>query len=762
MDVLSRLAVGRTDRLVHSERIPARAAQFSEWPDWLTSEIREAFVERGIARPWIHQAEAANLAFGGQHVVLSTGTASGKSLAFGMPVLQAIHDGLSAPNGRGATALYLSPTKALANDQLRSLSGLGLTWLRAATYDGDTPIESRNWSRNHANYVLTNPDLIHHSMLGSHQSWAPFLRRLRYIVIDECHAYRGVFGAHVAEVIRRLRRICESYGSSPIVICASATVAQPGDAATRLVGSRVDEVTVDGSPAGERVIALWEPELTAFTGENGAPIRRTATAECADLLADLVVEGAQSLAFVRSRKAAESVAVMTRDLLLDVDPSLTQSVASYRGGYLPEERRELESRLRSGSLRALATTNALELGIDISGLDAVITAGWPGTRASLWQQFGRAGRSGAPALSIFIARDEPLDTYLVHHPSAMLGRPVEANVFNPENPYVLAPHLCAAASELPLTAEDAVRWFGAGSLALLDSLVADGFLRKRPTGWYWTRRDRASDLADLRGTGGPPVRIVEEGTGRILGTMDVAAAHANAHPGAVYIHQGVTHLVTSLNLADSVATVIEQDVDYSTSAREVSDIRILEELERVNLGEATMSFGRVHVSSQVVAFMRRRAITGEVLGEEALDMPVRELETTAVWWTLNDAQIIDSAIDATDVPGAAHAAEHASIGMLPLFATCDRWDIGGVSTAHHIDTGRMTVFVYDGLAGGAGFAEYGYHHAREWLTATRELIAECSCESGCPACIQSPKCGNANNPLDKPGAIAFLDQLLNH
>jgi DEAD/DEAH box helicase domain-containing protein len=429
---------------VHSERIPARAAQLANWPDWLAPEIREAFAERGIDRPWIHQAEAANLAHRGQHVVLSTGTASGKSLAFGMPVLQAIHDGLSAPNGRGATALYLSPTKALANDQLRSLSGLGLTWLRAATYDGDTAVEARNWARNHANYVLTNPDLIHHSMLGSHQSWAPFLRRLRYIVIDECHAYRGVFGAHVAEVIRRLRRICESYGSAPIVICASATVAQPGDAATRLVGSRVDEVTADGSPAGERVIALWEPELTAFTGENGAPIRRTATAECADLLADLVVEGAQSLAFVRSRKAAESVAVMTRDLLLDVDPSLTESVASYRGGYLPEERRELESRLRSGSLRALATTNALELGIDISGLDAVITAGWPGTRASLWQQFGRAGRSGAPALSIFIARDEPLDTYLVHHPSAMLGRPVEANVFNPENPYVLAPHLCAA------------------------------------------------------------------------------------------------------------------------------------------------------------------------------------------------------------------------------------------------------------------------------------------------------------------------------
>lgn len=760
VDVLGRLATGRPDRLVHVERLPARTAQLATWPEWLDGSLRETFIARGIAQPWTHQRTAADLAHERTHVVLATGTASGKSLAFGMPALQAILEGTSAPNGRGATVLYLAPTKALAQDQLRSLNSLDLPWLRAATFDGDTPDDERAWVRNHANYVLTNPDMLHHGMLPAHAAWAPFFRRLRVIVIDECHAYRGVFGAHVAEVIRRLRRIAEHYGSAPTVICASATVADPDDAASRLVGDQVIAVTEDGSPSGERVIALWEPALTAFTGENGAPIRRTATAESGELLADLVVEGAQTLAFVRSRKAAESVAMMTRDLLLDVDPALMTSVASYRGGYLPEERRDLEARLRSGELRALATTNALELGIDISGLDAVLTAGWPGTRASLWQQFGRAGRSGAPALSIFIARDEPLDAYLVHHPEAMLGRPVEGNVFNPANPYVLGPHLCAAAAEFPLTLDDAVRWFGDTAPALLDDLVAQQLLRKRPKGWFWTKRERASDLADLRGTGGGPVRIVEEGTGRILGTVDAASAHAQAHPGAIYAHQGVTHLVTSLDLADSVATVVEADVDYTTNARELSEIDIVEEIEVRHLGDATISVGVVDVTSQVVAFQRRRAMSGELIGEEALELPEHELRTVAVWWTLSPAQLEASGLDPADLPGAAHAAEHASIGLLPLFATCDRWDIGGVSTALHADTGRLTVFVYDGLAGGAGFAEYGYHHAREWLGATRALIAECPCESGCPACIQSPKCGNANNPLDKAGAVALLDLLL--
>ena len=775
-DVLGRLTAGRPDRLRHTATIPARTATTADWPLWVPPELVTAWAGQGIDRPWRHQVEAAEFAHAGRDVVLATGTASGKSLAFTLPALAAVHRGLTAPNGRGSTTMYLAPTKALAHDQLRALTELGLPWLRAATVDGDASGDERAWARAHANYVLTNPDLIHRSMLAQHSTWAPFLRRLDYIVIDECHNYRGVFGAHVAAVIRRLRRTCERYGASPVVIAASATVADPHISIARLVGGPVEAVTDDTSPRARKVIGLWQPAIVDRpSGADGTPggdgtsgrdgkatvTRRSATAETADLLADLVVEGLQSLAFIRSRRGAEAVAMMTRDLLSEIDPALVAGVASYRAGYLPEERRALEAQLRDGTIAAMAATNALELGIDISGLDAVITAGWPGTRASLWQQVGRAGRSGEPALALFVARDDPLDTYIAQHPEIVFGQPVEATVFDPENRYVLAPHLCAAASEFPLTADDAVRWFGASAIARLDELAAAGLLRKRSNGWFWTSRDRASDLADLRGTGGPPVRIVEDGTGRILGSLDNAAAHANLHPGAVYTHQGVTHIVTSLDLSEAVATVREEEVDYTTDAREVSDIRITSVMDTQRWGDGEISFGNVEVTSQVVSFQRRRVLTGEFLGEQALELPERELSTTAVWWTVSPEQISSAELEDVDVPGAAHAAEHASIGLLPLFATCDRWDIGGVSTALHPDTGRATVFVYDGYPGGAGFAEHGYRVARAWLGGTRTLIAECRCDRGCPSCIQSPKCGNGNDPLDKAGAIRLLDQLLN-
>ena len=758
--VLDRLTVGRPERLRHVHAVPAREATHADWPDWLPEPVVQALAGRGITRPWLHQVRAADTARAGRHVVLATGTASGKSLAFTMPALAAVHGGLAAANGRGATVLYLAPTKALAHDQLRALGELHLPWLRAIAVDGDTPEEERTWARAHANLIVTNPDLLHHSLLPRHSAWAPFLRRLSVIVVDECHAYRGVFGSHVASILRRLRRLAHHYGASPVVFAASATVAEPGLSAARLIGAGVEEFTDDTSPHGRTVVGLWQPALTALTDELGEPVRRSATAETADLLADLVVEGLQSLAFIRSRRGAEAVAMMTRDLLEDVDPALVPRIASYRAGYLPEERRALEQQLRDGTIAAMAATNALELGIDVSGLDAVITAGWPGTRASLWQQMGRAGRSGAPALGIFVARDDPLDTFIADHPESVFDRPVEATVFDPANRYVLAPHLCAAAAEIPLTADDAMTWFGPTAVDRLEELAADGLLRKRPAGWFWTSNARASDLADLRGAGGGPVRIVEDGTGRLLGTLDLAAAHAQLHPGAVYLHQGVTHLVTDLDLDAGVALVVERDVDYITDAREVSDIRIVEEQRTEPWGDATLSLGTVDVSAQVVAFTRRRAITGEFLGIETLDLPARELRTTAVWWTVSAAQVGAAALDAVDLPGAAHAAEHASIGLLPLFATCDRWDIGGVSTPLHPDTGRPTVFVYDGYPGGAGFAERGHEIARDWLGATRALIAACPCERGCPSCVQSPKCGNGNDPLDKAGAVRLLDALL--
>ncbi|RII13081.1 ATP-dependent RNA helicase SrmB [Streptomyces sp. YIM 130001] len=762
--VLDRLAAGgdRAARITHTEHLPPRAGRHAVWPHRIRPEVVAAVQKAGIADPWAHQAQAAELALDGRSVVVATGTASGKSLAYLVPVLSALLDGSEAPNGRGATALYLAPTKALAADQCRAVKELADPLgksVRPAVYDGDTPFEEREWVRQYANYVLTNPDMLHRGILPSHPRWSSFLRALRYVVIDECHTYRGVFGSHVAQVLRRLRRLCARYGSEPVFLLASATAAEPSAAAGRLTGLPVEEVADDASPRGDLVFALWEPPLTELHGEQGAPVRRTATAETADLLTDLTLQGVRSVAFVRSRRGAELISVIAKERLAEIDRSLVGRVAAYRGGYLPQERRALERALHSGDLLGLAATTALELGVDVSGLDAVVIAGYPGTRASLWQQAGRAGRTGGGALAVLVARDDPLDTYLVHHPEAIFQRPVETTVLDPGNPYVLAPHLCAAAAELPLTESD-LSLFGPGTEEVLPQLEAAKLLRRRAKAWHWTRRERAADLTDIRGQGGPPVQVVESGTGRLLGTVDAAASHTAVHEGAVHLHQGRTYLVEKLDLEDSVALVKEASPPYSTTARDTTAISVLETEVTVPWGEGRLHYGSVEVTNQVVAFLRRRLITGEVLGESKLDLPPRTLRTRAVWWTVTEDQLDAARINPEILGGALHAAEHASIGILPLFATCDRWDIGGVSVPLHPDTLLPTVFVHDGEPGGAGFAEQAFRTAREWLTATHGAIASCECEAGCPSCIQSPKCGNGNEPLHKRGAVRLLTELL--
>lgn len=748
------------ERLRHVELLPAREATTAPWPTWAHADVRAAYERTGVREPWAHQARAADLVHAGRHVVVATGTASGKSLAYQLPALSTILAARGRRGERGATAIYLAPTKALAADQLAGLTALA-TGVRATTHDGDSPPELRDWTRDHAEYLLTNPDMLHHSLLPGHARWASFWKSLRYVVVDECHHYRGVFGAHVAQVLRRLRRVAARYGASPVFVLASATAASPADTAARLTGLEVDAVTDDASPRGQVAVGLWQPPLTSYDGENGAAVRRAASSEAADLLADLVSDGVRTLAFVRSRRGAEHVALTAAELLREVDPSLGSRVAAYRGGYLPEERREIERSLRDGSLLGLAATNALELGIDVAGLDAVLVAGFPGTRAALWQQVGRAGRAGQDALGLLVARDDPLDTYLVTHPDALFGAPVEATVFDPSNPYVLAPHLCAAAAEIPLTVDE-LDLFGPTTASVVDGLVAAGLLRRRSAGWFWTDRRRASDLADLRSTGGQAVQLVEQTTGRVVGTVDAGRAHGSVHTGAVYVHRGETWLVDELSLDDHVAMMRRADPPYSTSAREVTEIRVVEEQTATTWGECGLALGTVDVSHQVVGFLRRREPGGEVMGEQPLDLPARTLRTSAVWWTVPDAALATSGIDPADLPGAAHAAEHCSIGLLPLFATCDRWDIGGVSTVVHPDTGVLTVFVYDGHPGGAGFAERGYGAAGAWLRATRETIVACACPEGCPSCVQSPKCGNQNNPLDKAAAVQLLDVLLQH
>ncbi|MDP9391734.1 MAG: DEAD/DEAH box helicase [Actinomycetota bacterium] len=739
--------------VTHVHHVPVRESRTLPWPAWVDPDLRDRLEERGVGAPWRHQVDAAQLARDGRHVVVATGTASGKSLAYQLPALTRL-----AEDPR-ACVLYLAPTKALARDQLASVATLADPSVRPAAYDGDTPGEERDWVRRHSRWIVTNPDMLHRGILPAHSKWSSTLRRVAYVVVDECHAYRGVFGSHVGHVLRRLRRICRRYGAEPVFVLASATVADPAAAATRLVGAPVEAVTEDGSPRPGATFALWEPPLTERTGEHGAPLRRSAAADAAGLLADLVERGARTLAFVRSRRSAETVAEQARRLLHDRGrDDLVRRVDSYRGGYLPEERRELERALSAGDLLGVATTNALELGIDIAGLDAVVLAGYPGTLASLWQQAGRAGRGQKESLVVFVARDDPLDHYLAHHPRAVFGRPIEATVTDPANPYVLGPQLCCAAAELPLRPEDLGDFGGAAAEAQVEELVAAGQLRRRPTGWFWAGRGRPD--VDIRGSGGEPVSIIEAGTGRLLGTVDADAAHSTVHDGALYVHRGDTFVVDEFDVADACAVVHAESPEWTTVARDVTDLGIVSIDRTRRLGPVTAHTGVVDVTNQVVAYQRRRLGTGEVLAEFPLDLPARQLRTRAVWLTLDGRAVERAEVDDVELPGSLHAAEHAAIGMLPLLATCDRWDLGGLSTALHQDTGTAAIFVYDGHPGGAGFSERGFAVLRRWLQATRATVASCECESGCPSCVQSPKCGNGNEPLDKAGAVRVLDVVL--
>ncbi|MFC7451297.1 DEAD/DEAH box helicase [Rhodococcus daqingensis] len=746
------------DPLTHVAELPARESRFTQWPSWIHPDVVDAVRGNGIPLPWTHQEAAASLAASGSHVVVATGTASGKSLAYQLPVLTAL-----AEDPR-ATALYLSPTKALGADQIRAAIALteqaeSLATVYPNAFDGDTAAEVRQWVRANSRWIFTNPDMLHIGMLRSHQRWSHFFRNLRYVVIDECHSYRGVFGSNVALVLRRLRRIAHRYAADPVFILASATTAAPGAAASRLIGADCKEVTVDGSPHGPRTVALWEPPLLAeVTGENGAPVRRAAGSEAARIMADLMVEGARTLTFVRSRRGAELTAMGTKRLLAESAPDLTERVAAYRAGYLAEDRRELEAALADGTLLGAATTNALELGVDIAGLDAVVVAGFPGTVASFWQQAGRSGRRGEGSLVVLVARDDPLDTYLVHHPAALLDKPVEATVTDPSNPYVLGPQLLCAAMELPLSHTE-VEQFGA--VELLTRLAEQGLIRRRAHGWFVTAESNPHAAVDIRGGIGTQVAIVDAESGRMLGTVDGGRAPATAHPGAVHLHQGESFVVDTLDLEEGLALVHAETPEWSTSARETTEIVVTSVLEHDDHGPVTVALTEVEVTHQVVGYLRRLP-SGEVLDSVELDMPPQRLNTRAVMYTVTPELMERAGITADCFPGSLHAAEHAAIGLLPLVATCDRGDIGGVSTALHQDTGLPTVFVYDGHQGGAGFADRGHAELLRWLHATRDAIGSCECAAGCPSCVQSPKCGNGNDPLDKDGAVRLLGAVLDH
>jgi DEAD/DEAH box helicase domain-containing protein len=750
------LELARPDTLRWIERIPARSGNPVPWPEWVPAELRNRLQDRGIDRPWSHQAATAELAASGRHVVVATGTASGKSLGYQLPVLTAL---LERPR---ATALYLSPTKALAADQLRSLEELGLPGVRPAGYDGDTPLTEREWVRDHARLVLTNPDMLHHSVLPQHARWRRLFRGLQYVVIDECHAYRGLFGSHVALVLRRLRRIAALYGASPVFVFASATVADPGAAATRLLGDEVEVVGVDGAPRAGADFVLWEPPVVSdgAGGDDRAPRRRPAAAEAADLLARLVHRGARTLAFTRSRHGAEQAAISARRQLSDAGPLLRDLVEPYRGGYLPEERRDLERRLASGDLLGLATTNALELGVDIAGLDAVVLAGFPGSIASVWQQAGRAGRGRTRALVVFVARNDPLDTYLVHHPEAIFGRPVEAAVTDPANARLLRQHLECAAAEHHLCAADLDLFGGENAcLPVISDMVRDRVLRVRPTGWYQAIPGHPADAVDLRGSGGQ-VLVVEADTGRLLGTVDAASAPGAVHPGAVHLHRGTSYLVDELDLDAGVALVHAAAVDWTTSPLVESQVHLLPGGTGRNLARGVRTgVAPAEVTSRVIGYRRRRP-GGELLDSVELEMPEHCLTTRALWFGVPPETLLARGLPEAELPGALHAVEHAAIALLPLYAGCDRSDVGGLSTMLHPDTGLPTVLIHDGFPGGVGFADRGHQVMTEWLTAVRDAIRSCGCRSGCPGCVQSPTCASGNHPLAKAGAVVVLDAVV--
>ena len=751
---------GGEEPLRHVADLDPRTGSRQPWPAWVGADLVRALADRGIDQPWSHQVDAAELAYAGRHVVLSTGTASGKSLAYQLPILTTL---AADPRAR---ALYLSPTKALGHDQLRNAQALcaaipALADVAPSAYDGDSSAEARQFVRERSRWIFSNPDMIHLSLLRNHARWAVFLRNLRYLVVDECHYYRGIFGSNVALILRRLQRLCARYGAAPTVLFASATTAAPAETAAALLGQSVTAVTDDGSPQGGRTVALWEPALlTDLIGENGAPVRRSAASEAARVMADLIAEGARTLTFVRSRRGAELTALGAKARLENVAPELVPLVATYRAGYLAEDRRTLEHALAEGQLRGLATTNALELGVDIAGLDAVVLAGFPGTVASFWQQAGRAGRRGQSALIVLIARDDPLDTYLVHNPAALLDRPIERVVIDPANPYVLGPQLLCAATELPLT-ESEVRVLEAESVA--ESLVDDGLLRKRPGGYFPAPGLDPHPAVDIRGSVGGQIAILETDTGRILGNTSAGQAPATVHPGAVYLHQGDTYLVDSLDFESGLAFVHAADPGYSTFAREVTDIAVTGEGEVHTHGPVSIGLVPVSVSHTVVGYLRR-GLDGAVIDFVDLDMPTHRLQTKAVMCTITPEALQDSGIDPLRVPGSLHAAEHAAIGLLPLVASCDRGDIGGVSTASGPGPGELaglpTIFVYDGYPGGAGFADRGFEQLGPWWSATAAAIEACECRCGCPSCVQSPKCGNANDPLDKAGAVRTLRLVL--
>ena len=756
LDFLSHLEAqtNYAGQIAHVEHIPPRKATYAELDKPLPDKFQDCLAKHGLLPLYTHQAEAVNKARQGKNVMVATSSASGKTLCYNIPVSEAL---LSDGDGR---ALYLFPTKALAQDQLRGLYELFCPDLlqaeEFATFDGDTPQAERAGIRKRARIVLTNPDMLHVGILPNHQSWSRLLRHLRYVVIDEAHIYRGIFGSHVAGVLRRLRRLCSLYGSTPQFICCSATIANPGEHAERLVGLPFEVVDGDGSPHGGKDFVFWNPPVM----DKAKSVRRSANSEATNLFTELVSRNTRTLTFARTRRLTELIYIYSKRRLAELGDGWPEKIKPYRAGYLPQERRQIEQELFSGQLLGVVATNALELGIDIGDLEATVLAGYPGSIASTWQQAGRSGRSQDKSLSFLVALDNPLDQYFMRHPDSFFQKSFENALINPTNPYILRAHLLCAAWECPLDSDDE-KVFGSALIQEREALEEQGILKERNQKWYLSPAIAyPAQAVNIRSTTGQNFAVVDTSTDSLLETVEASVALFQIHPGAIYLHQGESYLVTELDLTNRTAYVVPTTAAYYTQTKEIEDLHILKVSRNKSLGQVKVHLGEVEVTTTVVGFKKKAQFTEEVIGEEPLDLPPQCFPTVALWFDLPPEAVTRLVESQLDFAGGLHATEHAAIGILPLFALCDRNDIGGVSTPLHPDTGKAQIFIYDACPGGIGIAEKGFDMIVELWQATLRAIAECPCQEGCPSCIQSPKCGNNNKPLDKEAARMLLEGLL--
>jgi DEAD/DEAH box helicase domain-containing protein len=729
----------------------AREASFAPLPPAVDPDLSADLADKGIRELYAFQRVCFDRACDGYNVTVVSPTASGKSLAFQLPVLDHL---LKHP---GATALFLYPTKALIEDQLAKLREMErcMARINTAVYDGDTDPDARRQLRKFGRLILSNPDSLHYSILPHHESWSRFMRGLAFIVVDEGHYYHGVLGSHMALLLRRLRRLANFYGAHPVFFVTSATIDEPGKFASQLTGELVHNVDSSGAPKGQQTLLLFNPRIV----DKQNNIRKSVMKEALWLFQRAVQEDVRTIVFTKSRQEAELLYKYVRDAGAGKGQRLGDRVATYRAGYLPAVRRGIEHRLSSGELTGVIATNALELGIDIGHLDVSITAGYPGSVTSLFQQMGRAGRERDHSLSVFVASSNPLDQYVVQTPGFLSSGRFGTPTINPGNEYILRAHLRCAAYELPLRAVIDVEYFGPQYTPLVEQLEADGKLRPRGP-LVVSTETYPHQFVSLRTLSDKRYHILNQSDGQVIEEADAYKVIEEFYPGAIFLHQGDSYLVTDNDHEQQVVHTIPTTQNYYTNPIIRSDVVVQNEREHRDYGDVGLSFGKVVVSEQTVGFIKKSFHIETEVGREYIDTPEISYETMALWITVPDPMLDTLKEDGYDIAGSLHAAEHLLIALMPIVVLCDQRDLGGISTILHRDTLKPSIFVYDGHIGGVGLTESAYGRFRDVVHLALDRVTECPCKDGCPSCVYSPKCGNNNKPLDKNGARVLLGLLL--